>query len=131
MRTVVAEMRESIVFLAGQRDLHATRESWLAVAARKAGITRRQAKSLFYGESPDPRASIVERVRAARGRMANEREGMAREFYRETIDRIAALEKTVAALTEDQSGRPDAQGQSRPYGRRRTDRPMDCERDAA
>lgn len=36
--------------LAGPRGWHDTRESWLARGARRAGITLRRAKALFYAE---------------------------------------------------------------------------------
>jgi hypothetical protein len=35
-----------------------TRESWLARAAKRAGITFRQCKSLYYGETSDPKSSV-------------------------------------------------------------------------
>ena len=59
------EMRNAIVTLAGERRWHDTRESWLAGAARKAGISYRQAKAFFYGEARNPSVATVERVRAA------------------------------------------------------------------
>lgn len=42
--------RAMLCDLAGQRGWHDTRESWLARGARKAGITLRRAKALFYEE---------------------------------------------------------------------------------
>lgn len=63
--SIALEMKHSIVLLAGHRRSSDTRESMIARAARRANISFRQAKSLFYGETRDPRASVVERVRAA------------------------------------------------------------------
>ena len=59
------EMRSAISTLAGERRWHDTRESWLAGAARKAGISYRQAKAFFYGEARNPSVETFERVRAA------------------------------------------------------------------
>lgn len=47
-------MRDLIAAVAGPRSWSDTRESWLARAARKAGISYRQTKSLWYGEIKDP-----------------------------------------------------------------------------
>ena len=62
---VADEMRTAVTTLAGERRWHDTRESWLAGAARKAGISYRQAKAFFYGEARNPSVETVERVRAA------------------------------------------------------------------
>lgn len=63
--SIALEMKHSIVLLAGHRHSSDTRESMIARAARRANISFRQAKALFYGETRDPRASVVEKVRAA------------------------------------------------------------------
>jgi hypothetical protein len=68
MSQIVVEMREAIIELAGDRGVFDSRALWLERAARLAGITPRMAKRLFYGECADPKASVVERVRAARAR---------------------------------------------------------------
>lgn len=64
--SIATEMREGLAVVAGPRLAGDTRESWLARGARRAGISYRQAKSLFYGEAADPRASVVEKIRAAK-----------------------------------------------------------------
>ena len=87
------EMRERLITLAGPRAWSDTRESWLARGARRAGITYRTAKSLFYCETPDPKSSVVERVRAA---TAEQEANNARKEYAELCGRIARLEATVA-----------------------------------
>ena len=63
--TLVEEMRDAIRELAGPRDFNDTRESWLNRAARRAGISFRQAKAFHYGETMNPRVQDVEKVRAA------------------------------------------------------------------
>jgi hypothetical protein len=65
MSTVTEEMRDAIIKLAGERAFFETREVWIARAARRAGITARQAKAFFYKESPSPRHHDVEAVRLA------------------------------------------------------------------
>jgi hypothetical protein len=62
---IAEEMKHAVTMLAGERGWHDTRESWLAGAARKAGISYRQAKAFFYGEASNPSSEAVERVRAA------------------------------------------------------------------
>lgn len=44
------QMREAISVVAGSRGWFETREAWLARAARKAGISFRACKALWYGE---------------------------------------------------------------------------------
>lgn len=51
--------------IAGPMQPGDTRESWIARAARKAGITYRQAKSLCYGETTDPKFSVAKSVLSA------------------------------------------------------------------
>lgn len=51
---VSSAMREYVRAVAGPREWSDTRESWLARAARKAGISYRQCKALWYGEIVDP-----------------------------------------------------------------------------
>jgi hypothetical protein len=51
--------------IAGPKLPGDTGESWLARAARRAGITYRQAKALKYGETTDPKHSVASRVLSA------------------------------------------------------------------
>ena len=60
-----ATMRELIVAVAGQRQWSDTRESWLARAARKAGVSYRQAKAIYYNEIKDPNHRSVRLMRDA------------------------------------------------------------------
>ncbi len=71
---IAAEMHQSIMTLAGPRGDNDTRESMLARAARRAGISHRQARALYYGEAKDPKSSVVEGVRAAMNRMTQKAE---------------------------------------------------------
>src|SRR5258706_4890897 len=48
-----ASVRELVAVVAGPRSWSDTRESWLNRAARRAGISFRQTKALFYGEITD------------------------------------------------------------------------------
>ncbi len=98
--TVAFEMKSSIARLAGQRALHDTRESWLRRGARAAGISYRQAKSLFYGESADPRSSTVEAVRGALAKRRH-KEAAAREEFRAAIKLIEDFERGLAAFDPD------------------------------
>jgi hypothetical protein len=49
----VNAMRELVAAVAGERGWGETRESWLSKAARRAGISFRAAKAIFYGEITD------------------------------------------------------------------------------
>lgn len=60
-----ASMRDAIATVAGPRQWADTRESWLARAARRAGVSFRQAKALFYGEITDPNHLVARRFRDA------------------------------------------------------------------
>lgn len=62
---IADEMHDAIVKLAGDREVYDSRERWLQRAARRAGISFRTAKALFYREVPDPRASVIEKIRTA------------------------------------------------------------------
>lgn len=59
------DWRSSLELLAGSRSWGDTKESMIARAARRAGITFRAAKALYYGEMKDPRDSIARAVRQA------------------------------------------------------------------
>ncbi|WP_454917334.1 hypothetical protein [Xanthobacter sediminis] len=84
--TIAAEMNQSIRVLAGPRGDNDTRESMLARAARRAGISYRQARALYYSEAKDPKSSVVERVRAAVIRATQKAEQHARHDALDTAD---------------------------------------------
>lgn len=101
------DWRTSLEVIAGSRSWGDTRESMIARAARRAGITFRAAKALYYGETRDPRDSIARAIRhavAARDlnaaikmqadRLATIADGLeARDadFHRQQIDHIRHL----------------------------------------
>lgn len=91
------EMHSAISKLAGHRDWHDTRGRWLEKAAKTAGISYRQAKSLFYGETKDPKWSVVEKVRAARHRMLETQEARARDDRDNIVARLERLETLVSS----------------------------------
>jgi hypothetical protein len=57
--------REEILAIAGLFQAGDTRESWLARAARKADITHRHIKAIFYGEMKDPKYSVAYKILSA------------------------------------------------------------------
>lgn len=96
---LVEEMQEAVRALAGPRTFSDTRESWLARAARKAGISFRQAKAFHYGETMNPRVQDVEKVRAAvRSAQGSQRRAGATTHVRDIEERLAELEKLVAEI---------------------------------
>ena len=101
---VASEMKRSIVLLAGPRQDTDTRESMIARAARRAGISFRQAKTFFYGETTNPRFKVVERVRAAIENANVAQEAKARAEFERVRDQIALLEQRLAALAADMGG---------------------------
>ena len=72
--------RDEIATIAGVYKPTDTRESWLARAARKAKISFRQAKSLWYGECVDPKYSVAENVRRAAEQARKEARALASRF---------------------------------------------------
>lgn len=66
--TAAVNWSEMIGVIAGPMAPSDTRESWLARAARRAGITYRQAKALRYGETRDPKHSVAVSVLSAADR---------------------------------------------------------------
>ena len=96
---LAAELRDAIIEIAGAPTWFENRKSWLARAARTAGIPHRTAKAIFYREVEDPRGSVVEKIRAARARLQSaqeENENKARDEYRILCERIAILEARLA-----------------------------------
>jgi hypothetical protein len=95
--TLVEEMRDAIREIAGPRDFNDTRESWLNRAARRAGISFRQAKAFHYGETMNPRVGDVEKVRAAvRSTHQSQRRTGADDELTELRARLERLETLVA-----------------------------------
>lgn len=96
MSTVTEEMRDAIIKLAGERAFFETREVWLARAARRAGISQRQAKAFFYREASSPRHQDVEAVRLAVSTL-NSAEG-ARDSERRDREQDRELEELRAIV---------------------------------
>jgi hypothetical protein len=94
---------EEIGIIAGPMLPSDTRESWLARAARKAGITFRQAKALRYGETKDPKHSVAVSVLSAadQARMDQARRDVqsVAEIYR---SHAASLERIDADFHREQ-----------------------------
>lgn len=57
-----------------------TRESWLARVARRSGVSYRQIRSLYYGQSKDPRTSIAVKVLGAADKARAEASELASRF---------------------------------------------------
>lgn len=102
--SVALEMKRAIVALGRSPDGTDNRESMIATAARRAKITFRQARSLFYGETVDPRYSVVERVRMAAAADQKAQEEAAHE-YRSLLARIERLE-TALCVSDEEFHRP-------------------------
>lgn len=56
------QMRDAIAAVAGPRSDFDNRESWLARAARRSGVTCRMIKALWYGEITDREHKAARRV---------------------------------------------------------------------
>ncbi len=65
---------------AGPMRAQDTRESWLARAARKAGISYRQIKALWYGQTVDPKTSTAIGVLTAAEKARKEASQLATQF---------------------------------------------------
>lgn len=107
LTALAAEMRDAIIEIAGAPAWFENRKSWLARAARAAGIPHRTAKAIFYREVEDPRASVVEKIRNARARLhaaQNKSEAKARDEYRTLCERIASLEARLATAQHADPG---------------------------
>jgi hypothetical protein len=76
----VLSWADEIEVIAGPRLANDTRESWLARAARRAGITFRQCRALYYGETVDPKVSVAIGVVAAAQAARREAAALASRF---------------------------------------------------
>ena len=111
MQCVKAGLRDAIIEIAGERGAFDTRQSWLARAARRAGISVSMATRLFHEYVDDPKTSIVERVRSAVVRSnaaidaANRsQENMAKNELNILKERIEYLERRLASLDTNNDG---------------------------
>ena len=98
--------RGSIEVLAGDRQCSDTKDSMIARAARRAGVSFRNARALYYGETDDPRFSVGRRINEAAKHQADRFTAIAdsleakdHEFFREEIDRLRSLARRVGRET--------------------------------
>lgn len=93
------ELRELVGVVAGQREWSDTRETWLGRAARRAGISYRQCKALWYAEITDPthRSARLMRDAAAEHyeQIAESLEARDQQFY---CQEIASYRDLAGAL---------------------------------
>ena len=71
-------MRELVAAVAGPIGFNENRKRWIERAAKYAGVSYRQAKSLFYGEITDPDHKAALRMKQAAGKYEAER--LAQQF---------------------------------------------------
>jgi hypothetical protein len=94
-------LRELVVAVAGPRKWSDTRESWLARASRKSGVSYRTIKSIYYGEIEDPLHPAVRLLRYAarphRFDLASRVERAARSMEQADPD---FFEQDIAALVD-------------------------------
>ena len=78
--TIEFNWRALIGEIAGPQRIDETRERWLERAARKSQTSFRQIKSLYYGQSSDPRTSTTVRVLEAANKARAEAARLAAQF---------------------------------------------------
>jgi hypothetical protein len=71
---------EEISVIAGPIGSKGNRESWLADAAKKAGVTLRSIKSLFYGEARHPSYENAEKIKQAADKARQEALALAQQY---------------------------------------------------
>lgn len=112
----VVSWSHHIEAIAGPLLASDTRESWLARAARQAGISFRQCKALYYGEAIDPKLSVamgvLEAAQSARRearelalrfeRLAGSMNAADADFYSDDV--LALIDAARRIRGEDRSG---------------------------
>ena len=88
-------MRNLIASVAGPRSWSDTRESWLARAARRAGISYRQVKSIWYGEITDPHHRSVRLLRDAAEKYGAIAQAIDPVIYREEVAALLDLARKL------------------------------------
>jgi hypothetical protein len=91
-------MQELVAAVAGPREWGDTRQSWIARAARRANISYRQARAIFYGEIDDPEHKAVRRMQAA---IDHQQEKDAANELADLRSRIARLEALLVSSDAD------------------------------
>lgn len=97
----VSNFRDLVATVAGPRGWNDTRQSWLARAAQRAGISYRQAHALFYGEITDPQSRSATKMRLAAeqlGSVAARLEVIDADFHQPDIAAFRALAERVGNL---------------------------------
>ena len=95
--------RDLVAAVAGPRSWSDTRESWLARAARRAGISYRQTKALFYEEITDSNHRSARLLRDAAERLARVAAGLQQmdpEFHHPSIVVLLDLARRIHSLEE-------------------------------
>ena len=82
------KMREIVIAVAGPRDFNDTRETWLRRAGRRAGVSFRQVKAIWYGEISDPHHRSVRLMQDAAMKRARELAGT----YEYAAQRLATID---------------------------------------
>jgi hypothetical protein len=106
-------MRELVAAVAGPREHSDTRQSWLNRAARRAGISFRSAKAVWYGEIDSPKHPSIRLLQHAAEKRALELskrfDTVARamvttdpDFYRADIAALVHAARTLRGV--DSSG---------------------------
>lgn len=90
-------MRELIATVAGPVLWSDNRQSWLARAARRAGISCRQVKSLWYGEITDECHRSARLMRDAAEEITGIAAALDQDRYREEIAEILDLVRQMRA----------------------------------
>jgi hypothetical protein len=106
----VSELVALFAVVAGNRAWTDNRKSWIARGARRAGISPRQAKAIFYGEITDPRHRSARLVRdAAAAHYEQIAESLARrdpEFYSAEIASYRDLAGSLRRLDRSTVTKP-------------------------
>ena len=94
--SVASDWKGTIELIAGPSD---SRKGMLASAARVAKASFRQVKSLYCGETADPRSSVADKLRTALRERARQ-EAEIDETARSSLARFAALHAALTATDE-------------------------------
>lgn len=101
---VAADVRSALIEIAGNPAIFDSRSRWLDRAAHRIGISSRMAKAIFYEECIDPKASVVEKIRAAQARkkLSDEELGdVARREFAELSDEVERLKHALRVAAPD------------------------------
>jgi hypothetical protein len=88
-------VRNLIASVAGPRSWSDTRESWLNRAAKRAGISFRQVKSIWYGEITDKNHRSVRLMRDAAEKYSAISQAIDPVIYREEVAALLDLARKL------------------------------------